>query len=245
MTGKEQLEVWPEVRVCRQQLIPVGLTPLLECLDKSQKDMFRRCSRSLSAMSSWFMARLPRITQQLAQPLEPAKEQTDSRRACAAELRGHVGHRQPFQVVQLHDPPLVFRQLGHAWGAAADPRRAQPLRSAMSGRPRAGPPAATPIARVPPPAIVRDQGHAPGYHIAGPWSPGHSPGWPAATPATRLRSHREIEHAARGREGSLAERHRRRRPSHGAGDLARAARAAGGSYGNPRLASSCREYHIA
>ena len=62
------------------------------------------------------MARLPRVSEQLAEPLQPAKEQADGGRARAADLLRHVGHREPPQVVQLDDPPLILRQPGDGVG---------------------------------------------------------------------------------------------------------------------------------
>ena len=62
------------------------------------------------------MARLPGIVKQFAQPLQSAKEQANSGRPRAANLLRHFGHREPLQIVQLDNPPLVVRQLGHGMG---------------------------------------------------------------------------------------------------------------------------------
>ena len=180
----------PEVGVRRQESAAVGLAALLERLDVGQEDLVPPLLAV--GVAGEFMCH---------GPTPPGREA--ARGAASARGRAgrrppggvrpicsrHVGHREPLQVVQLHDPPLVLRQTGRGRGrAAAAPRRGRPARSATSGRPRAGPPAGTPTAPARPPAIVPGRDRAPGCRTAGPRPPGRSPGWRGARPATRLRS---------------------------------------------------------
>ena len=191
VAGEERLQVGPEIGVRGEEPAAVRFAALLERLDVGQEDLVQPLLAVGVAATVMSIARLPRIAEQLAEPLQPAEEQPDrGRRACVPHA-GHLGHRQPLQVMQLHDAPLVFRQPGQGGGKPQQLLAADgPFARATSGRPRAGTPAGTTTAPARPPAIAPGPGRASQRRTAARPPPGHSPGWRGARPATRPRSGR-------------------------------------------------------
>ena len=94
MAVEERLQVVPQVGVGRQQLAPVGLLALFERLDVVQEDPVSPLF-SLGVADEFTPHGLdsPGSSEQLAKPLQPAKQQADGRRAACG--RSAPPRRQP------------------------------------------------------------------------------------------------------------------------------------------------------